>query len=336
MAKAIILVGGEGTRLRPLTYTRPKPLLPVVCVSILERKLAHLARHGVNEAVLSLGYRPDAFIEAFPTGEACGVRLVYAVEPSPLDTAGAIRFAAEAAGYLHLDEPFVVVNGDVLTGLDVSAQMESHLANHAEATLALTQVDDPSSFGVVPTDSDGRVIAFVEKPPKDEAPTDWINAGMYILNPSVFARIPAGRKVSIERQTFPEIAASGRLFAVHSPSYWIDAGTPSLFLQANGDALRDDHGGQPFVSPDAHIADSVQLAGSVIDRGCVIENGARVLRSVLLPGVHVGAGAVIEDSIIGEGVSIGKCASITGITVVGDSVNIAADSSLHGERVTLN
>jgi mannose-1-phosphate guanylyltransferase len=336
MSKAIILVGGEGTRLRPLTYTRPKPMLPVVGISILERKLAHLALHGITEAVLSLGYKPDAFMAAFPNGEASGVTLKYAVEPSPLDTAGAIRFAAESAGYLGLDEPMVVVNGDVLTGLDLSAQLETHRTNGAEATLALTQVDDPSAFGVVPTDDRGRVIAFVEKPPKDEAPTDWINAGTYVLNPSVFARIPLHRKVSIERETFPVIAAEGRLYAVHSPSYWIDAGTPSLFLQANAECLRDDHDANSFVSSSASVDPSARITMSVIDRDCVVEARARVTRSVLLPGVRVCAGAVVEDSIVGEGVVVGQRTSITGVTVVGDRVEIADDTSLCGERVTLN
>ncbi len=330
MSKAIILVGGEGTRLRPLTYTRPKPMLPVAGISILERKLAHLAEHGVDEAVLSLGYRPDAFIAAFPTGEASGVRLKYAVEPSPLDTAGAVRFAAEDAGYLDLEEPFLVVNGDVLTGLDITMQLERHLATGAEATLALTEVEDPSAFGVVPTDADGRVTAFVEKPTREDAPTNWINGGTYVLNPSVFARIPNGRKVSIERETFPAIVAEGRLFAVHSSAYWIDAGTPLLYLQANRDLLN----GSSHVADDAIVDPSAQVDDSVIDSRCVIAAGARIIRSVLLPGARIGAGARIEDSVIGENVVVGDRASVTGITVVGDSVEIAAETSLCGERVS--
>ncbi len=334
MAKAIILVGGEGTRLRPLTYTRPKPMLPVAGISILERKLAHLGSHGVTEAVLSLGYRPDAFMAAFPSGEVAGVRLKYAVEPSPLDTAGAIRFAAEAAGYLTLDEALVVVNGDVLTSLDLSAQLAAHAATGAEATLALTQVEDPSAFGVVPTDADGRVTAFVEKPPKDEAPTDWINAGTYVLNPSVFASIATGRKVSIEREIFPRIAVEGRLFAVHSPAYWIDAGTPRLFLQANADLLRQEHNGDSVVIGDASVDASATVSGSVIDRGCVIEAGARVTRSVLLPGVRVASQAVVEDSIIGEGAIIGTRSCVAKVSVVGDGAEISADTTIYDERVT--
>jgi mannose-1-phosphate guanylyltransferase len=332
MTKAIILVGGEGTRLRPLTYTRPKPMLPVAGVSILERKLVHLARHGIDEAVLSLGYRPDAFMTAFPSGEVAGVRIKYAVEPSPLDTAGAIRFAAEAAGYLDLAETFIVVNGDVLTELDITAQLSSHQATGAEATIALTQVEDPSAFGVVPTDSDGRVLAFVEKPLKEEAPTDWINAGTYILEASIFDRIPEGRKVSIERETFPTIAAEGRLFAVRSPAYWIDAGTPVLFLQANADVLRMQHGEGSFVAASAVVHAQAFVVASVIDTDVIVEAGASVIRSVLLPGVRVAAGAVIEDSIVGAGASVGERASITAVTVVGDHSIVDSDMSLRGER----
>ncbi len=336
MTKAIILVGGEGTRLRPLTYTRPKPMLPVVGISILERKLEHMAQHGVTEAVLSLGYKPDAFIEAFPSGVAGGVTLHYAVEPSPLDTAGAIRFAAGAAGWLDETEPIVVVNGDVLTELDLTAQLARHRESGAEATLALTQVEDPSAFGVVPTDADGRVLAFVEKPPRDEAPTDWINAGTYILNPSVFARIPEGRKVSIERETFPIIAAEGRLFAMHSPAYWLDAGTPQLFLQANTDWLDRHHGGRSSVGVGATVAADAVLVRSVIGDGCVVGSGAHLTDAVLLPGVNVGARAVVKHSIIGSDVTIGAGAEITGISVIGDGVTIESSTVLNGERVGLN
>jgi mannose-1-phosphate guanylyltransferase len=336
MGKAIILVGGEGTRLRPLTYTRPKPMLPVAGVSILERKLAHMASHGITEAVLSLGYKPDAFIQAFPSGEACGVKLHYAVEPSPLDTAGAIKFAAGDAGWLGLDEPIVVVNGDVLTELDLTAQIAQHATTGAEATLALTQVEDPSAFGVVPTDADGRVVAFVEKPPRDEAPTDWINGGTYILNPSVFARIPDGRKVSIERETFPLIAATGGLFAIQSGAYWLDAGTPALYLQANTDWLDRHHNGASVVGKNAVVAANATIVRSVIGDGVTIGAGAHLVDAVLLPGVTVGANAVVKHSLIGSDVVIGKRAEIVEMTVLGDGVEVDPTSILRGERVCVS
>ena len=180
--KAVVLVGGEGTRLRPLTLSAPKQMLPIVGVPMIERVLGHLASHGIEEAVLSLGYLPDAFLEAYPDGRVAGMGLTYAVEPEPLDTAGAVRFAATFAG---IDETFVVVNGDVLTDLDLTTLVAFHRERGAEGTIALHPVADPSAFGVVPTDDHGRVLAFVEKPPRDEAPTNEINAGTYVLEPSV-------------------------------------------------------------------------------------------------------------------------------------------------------
>ena len=327
--RAILLVGGEGTRLRPLTYTRPKPLLPVVGVSILERKLTHLAAHGVTEAVLSLGYRPDAFMAAFPSGEACGVRLRYAVEPTPLDTAGAILFAATEAGYDRLPGPTIVVNGDVITDLDITAQMSAHRRTHAEATIALTEVEDPSAFGVVPTDPDGRVVSFVEKPPKGEAPTNWINAGTYILEPSVLARIPRNRKVSIEREIFPSIAGEGRLYAVHSHAYWIDTGTPALYLQATNDLLGPDS----FVGDGAVIHPSAVVERSVIGAGASVGARARLVRSVLLPGAVIGDGAVVEDSIVGESAEVGPGAILRAQTVLGDRVVVGPGVVLLGERL---
>jgi mannose-1-phosphate guanylyltransferase len=333
MARAIILVGGEGTRLRPLTYTRPKPLLPVANVSILERKLAHLALHGVTEAVLSLGYKPDAFHLAFPTGEACGVTLKYAIEPSPLDTAGAIRFAATEAGYLDLDEPVVVVNGDVLTELDLTAQLQKHSESGAEATLALTQVDDPSAFGVVPTDDNGRVLAFVEKPPRDEAPTDWINAGAYVLESSVLGRIPDGRKVSIERETFPLIAAEKALYAFQSPAYWIDAGTPLLYLQANTDWLDIHNGGNSLIGDGSQIDPTASIIRSVVGAGCRVGAGAKLVDAVLLSGAVVEAGAVVEGSIVGERAHVGVDAQVTQRSVLGDGVVVEPGIVLREERV---
>ena len=186
LVKAVVLVGGEGTRLRPLTLSTPKQMLPIVGVPMIERVLAYLRSHGVDEAILSLGYLPDAFMEAYPDGHAAGVRLTYAVEPEPLDTAGAVRFAAVHG---KVDDTFVVVNGDVLTDLDLGSLIDFHRLSGAEGTIALHPVADPSSFGVVPTDEDGRVTAFVEKPPRDEAPTNQINAGTYVLEPSVLDRI---------------------------------------------------------------------------------------------------------------------------------------------------
>ena len=239
--KAVVLVGGEGTRLRPLTLSAPKQMLPIVGVPMIERVLGHLASHGIDDAVLSLGYLPDAFTEAYPDGRVAGMGVTYAVEPEPLDTAGAVRFAAAFAG---IDETFVVVNGDVLTDLDLTALVAFHRERGAEGTIALHPVADPSAFGVVPTDDDGRVQAFVEKPPRDEAPTNEINAGTYVLEPSVLGRIPEGGRVSIERETFPAMVRDGGLFAALRRQLLARHGDPcgisrsEFRLSATGNAAR--------------------------------------------------------------------------------------------------
>ncbi|HEY1762604.1 MAG TPA: NDP-sugar synthase, partial [Acidimicrobiales bacterium] len=233
--QAVILVGGMGTRLRPLTYETPKQMLPLVGVPMIECVLEALGRHGVTDAVLSLGYLPDRFTEAYPSSLISGVRVTYAVEPEPLDTAGAIRYAASFA---DVDETFLAVNGDVLTDLNVTKLLQFHREREAEVTIALHPVDDPSHFGVVPTEENGRVITFVEKPPVNEAPTNLINAGTYVLEPRALDRIAREGRVSIERETFPALAAAGTLFAMADHAYWLDTGTPRLYLQANVDVLK--------------------------------------------------------------------------------------------------
>ena len=326
-----MLVGGFGTRLRPLTLTRPKQMLPVVDRPMIERVVDTLASHGVTEAVLSLGYRPDAFVEAYPDGRCAGIELHYAVEPEPLDTAGAVRFAARSSG---IDETFVVVNGDVLTDLDLSALWKLHHERGGEGTIALTPVDDPSRYGVVPTDDEGRVEAFVEKPPPGTAPTNWINAGTYVLEPSVIDRIPDGRKVSIERETFPAMVEDGSLFAVPSDAYWVDAGTPATYLQAQLD-LVDGVRGTPerAISADALVADAAVVEHSVVMAHAVVERGAVVRDSVLLVGARVAAGAHVHGSVVGPGAVVGPDADLRDLSVIGDFVHVPAGSVLHGARL---
>jgi mannose-1-phosphate guanylyltransferase len=320
--KAVVLVGGKGTRLRPLTFSTPKQMLPVGDQPMIERVLAHLATFGIHEAVLSLGYRPDAFLEAYPDGRCAGVALTYAVEDSPLDTAGAIRFAATHGG---VDETFVVVNGDVLTGLDVAGLLAFHLARPAEATIALTPVEDPSAFGVVPTDDAGRVVAFIEKPPAHEAPTNLINAGTYVLEPSVLARIPADRPVSIERETFPALVGEGSLYAMASDADWVDAGTPATYLQAN---LR--YAADP--GPGTTVEPGAQVEGSVVGAGVRIGAGAIVSGSVLFHSAVIEAGATIRSSIVGRGAWIGEGAAVSDLSVIGDGARVAPGAVLVGER----
>ena len=329
--RAVILVGGFGTRLRPLTAHTPKQMLPVVDRPMIERVVTSLARFGVTDAVLSLGYRPDAFLEAYPDDTCAGVALHYAVEPEPLDTAGAVRFAADDGGIEHT---FLVVNGDVLTDLDVSTLWDFHQRQGAEGTIALTPVEDPSRYGVVPIRDDGRVEAFVEKPPPGQAPTNWINAGTYVLEPSVLERIPAGRRVSIERATFPEMVADASLYAMHSNSYWIDAGTPATYLQAQLDLI-DGHRGEPEagVSSSAVIGEGAVVDHAVVMAGCQVDAGAVVRDAVLLPGAQVGRGAEVERSIVGTRSTVGAGARLVGLTVIGDDVVVEGGTELDGSRV---
>ncbi len=331
--RAVVLVGGFGTRLRPLTLATPKQMLPVVDRPMLEWVLAGLARHGVEEAVLALGYRPDSFRQAYPDGTCAGMRLTYAVEPEPLGTAGAIGFAARKAG---VAERFVVVNGDVLTDLDLDALVAAHDAAGAEATIALHRVADPSTFGVVPTAADGRVLAFVEKPPPGEAPTDLVNAGTYVLEPSVLDRIEAGRKVSVEREVFPAMVTDGTLYArPDDDTYWIDTGTPALYLRAMLDLIagRRDGPAPAPVAPDAHVEESARLDRAVVMSGARIDAGAVVHRSAVLPGAVVGAGATVLDSIVGPGATVGEGATLEADTVLGDGVVVPRGAALIGARV---
>ncbi|HEY7071981.1 MAG TPA: NDP-sugar synthase, partial [Acidimicrobiales bacterium] len=312
--RAVVLVGGFGTRLRPLTLTRPKQMLPVLHRPMIEHVVGHLARHGVDDVVLSLGYRPDGFRHAYPDGRCAGVSLHYAVEPEPLDTAGAIRFAALDAG---IDDRFLVLNGDVLTDLDVTRFVAFHDQAGAEGTISLHKVADPSRYGVVPTDAHGRVTAFVEKPPPGEAPTDLINAGTYVLEPSVLDRIDGTRRVSVEREVFPAMVADGTLFALHDESYWIDTGTPQEYLQAQLDLLDGLRGeaASAAVHPTASVEPGARVVRSVVGPDATVAAGARVEGSVLLDGARVGSGAVVEGSIVGAGTEVGAGAEIVGCTV---------------------
>ena len=328
--RAVVLVGGFGTRLRPLTIGTPKQMLPIVDRPMIEHVLAHLASHGIDDAVLSMGYMPDAFSSAYPDGVCAGVTLHYAVEPEPLDTAGAIRFAALDAG---ISERFVVVNGDVLTDLDIGALVAFHDGHGAEGTIALHQVEDPSAFGVVPTDADGRVTAFVEKPPRDEAPTDLINAGTYVLEASVLDRIADGRRVSIEREVFPAMVTEGRLYAMPSDTYWIDAGTPGQYLRAQLDLL-DGHRGRswPGVSAEAEVDLSATVERSVVAAGARVEAGAIVRDAVVLTGAVVSSGSRVEGSIVGPGAVVGEGATLADLCVLGDGSKAAPGEHLVGVR----
>jgi mannose-1-phosphate guanylyltransferase len=328
--RAVVLVGGFGTRLRPLTLTRPKQMLPIVNRPMIEHVVGHLADHGVDDVVLSLGYRPDGFRRAYPDGRCAGATLHYAVEPEPLDTAGAILFAARDAG---IADRFLVLNGDVLTDLDIGRFVAFHDAAGAEGTIALHPVADPSRYGVVPVDDAGQVEAFVEKPEPGTAPTDRINAGTYVFEPSVLDRIPDNRRVSVEREVFPGMVADGSLYALDDDSYWIDTGTPQEYIQAQLDLLDGLRGrAVDGVDPTAWIDQEAMVKRSVIGPGAWVAAGARIEGAVLLPGTRIGPDAVVDGSIVGERASVGASAVIVGGSVVGDGQEVAAGERLDGVR----
>ncbi|MGH2806442.1 MAG: sugar phosphate nucleotidyltransferase [Actinomycetota bacterium] len=325
--KALILAGGYGTRLRPLTYTRPKHLLPIANRPHIEHVLELLQRHAIDEAVFLTSYLSGAFENTVAAAKARGFTMDVTHEEEPLGTAGALKHAQDHVG----DETFFVFNGDVLTDVDLDALAGFHRDRDAEATIFLTPVEDPSRFGVVPTDYGGRVQGFIEKPPPGEAPTNLINAGIYVMEPTVLDRIPKGEVWSSEHQLFPELVSDGAgLYAIDISCYWLDIGTPASLLRANLDALSGAFktdavptaGAETSViAPNADVAESAKLTSAAVGDGAVIGEGAAVTRSVLLPGVRVGAGAVVEDSVLGENARVSDGARASGL-IGGDDEQI--------------
>lgn len=302
--QAIILVGGRGTRLQPLTDTRPKPMLPILGVPFLEHQLRYLRGHGVDAVTFACGFLPSSIVSCFGEGEALGMRLSYVIEPEPLDTAGAIAFAARTMDPQRL----LVCNGDVLTDLDITELVAEHERRGAVATIALTPVEDPSRYGLVRTDAEHAVTAFVEKPPPEECDTNLINAGTYVLEPEVIELVPADRRCNIEREIFPALVGQ-RLYAIGFEGYWNDIGTFESYRRANADALAGRIDGiepsrdrDTWIHPDAKVASGATVErGSVIGAGAVVEDGAWIAGSVVLEGAFIGRDASIEDAIIGEG-----------------------------------
>jgi mannose-1-phosphate guanylyltransferase len=316
--KALLLTGGFGTRLRPLTYTRPKHLLPIANRPHIEHVLELLGRHGIDEVVLTTSYLADAFGSTIAAARARGLTLRVTHEPDPLGTAGAIKNAEP----MLAGGPFVVFNGDILTDADLTEIIEWHRSRGAEATILLTPVDDPSAYGVVPTEADGRVLGFIEKPPRREAPTNLINAGIYVFEQSVLERVPAGREWSAETQLFPGLVSEGaRLFALGSDAYWMDIGTPQKYLQANLDALSGRYGGNGaggdmvLADRDARVSEAARIVSACVGAGATVEGGATVESSVLLPGAVVRSGATVVRSIIGEGATVAPGVRVTDRTV---------------------
>jgi mannose-1-phosphate guanylyltransferase len=325
--QAIVLVGGEGTRLRPLTESVPKPALTLVDRPFLAYMVEWLAGHGVTEVVLACGFMPDALREALGDGESAGVRIRYVVEPEPRDTAGAIRFVADELGD-GLDRRFLALNGDVLTDLDLSALLAAHSNRGARATLGLHPVEDSSAYGLVSTDADGAVLEFLEKT-GERAPGE-INAGMYVLDRSVLDLIPAGEKVSIERDVFPQLVGDG-LHGLRLDGYWMDIGTPERYLQASWDILegRVETRVVPtapglWVGAGARVAEGATIGPrAVVGPGCEVAAGAQVKESVILERCTVGGGAQVRGSILSAGAEVAAGAELN-CAVVGRNEKVPA------------
>lgn len=291
MAIGILLVGGFGTRLKPLTSESPKPMLPVAGLPVTEHQLLAAKKAGIHTLVLATSYLSEVFTPYFGDGSQWGMKIRYAVEREPLGTGGAIRNAAQMLDLTNIgDEPIVIFNGDVLSRHSIADQIKFHQSHSADATLHLIEVEDARAFGCVPTDADGRVTAFLEK--MENPVTNSINAGCYVFHPSVLDRIPLGKVISVERETFPELVASGRpVFGYKEQAYWLDVGTPAALFKGSRDLITGDFQAMA---------------------GCTIDPSAKITgKSSLGKNVTVGANAKIDDCIIGDGVSIGDAVQLS-------------------------
>lgn len=333
---AVVLVGGKGTRLRPLTLSAPKPMLPTAGLPFLTHLLSRIAAAGIEHAILSTSYQPGVFEAEFGDGSKLGLQIEYVTEQHPLGTGGGI---ANVAGHLRHDT-VMVFNGDVLSGADLRQLLEYHRGNHAEVTLHLVRVGDPRAFGCVPTE-DGRVTAFLEK--TQDPPTDQINAGCYVFERPTIDRIPRGREVSVEREVFPVLLSEGvQVCGYVDASYWRDMGTPEDFVRGSADLVRGiapspalhGHRGESLVHDGAAVSPgAVLVGGTVVGRGAEIGPGVRLDGAVIFDGVRVEAGSVIERSIVGFGARIGPRALIRD-GVIGDGADVGARCELlRGARV---
>ena len=349
--QAIVLVGGEGTRLRPLTYGTPKPMVPIAGVPFLARTMERLAHAGIRDVILPAGYMPEAIVDYFGDGSALGMKITYVIEETPLGTAGALKNVEQ-----YITGKFFVLNGDILTSLDLRAMMAEHERKGGIGLLHCIRVEDPSAFGCVVHDANGLISAFVEKPPRATAPTNDINAGTYLFERDILDLIPPGRNISIERETFPQIIASGKgLYAYTTDDYWIDLGKPEQYLSAHRDVLAGrmpllqvepgaTGAGAPLlakvaklhlpvhadagvqVDPSAEIGPNVVLGAQTF-----VGQGAIVRDSVLWDGVIIEEGAIVEGAIIASAARIGRGAKVCQGSVIGHDAVVAAGEVLGPE-----
>lgn len=337
--QALILAGGKGTRLRPLTVYTPKPVVPICNRPFLLYQIDTLRRAGIRDITLSLSYQPMKIEQQLGDGSDFGVRLSYTVEPQPMGTAGAYKFAEDL-----IREPTVVFNGDILTDLDLEAVIREHDARKAAATIVLAPVENPSAYGLVETDAAGRVERFVEKPKPDEIRTKNINAGTYVLDPRVLDLIPSGESYSFEYQLFPDLLKRGEPFYAHVPgeTYWLDIGTPARYLQAHHDMLAGrvrsvelparlgefdsataaEIDSLSMIADDCIIKPGAQVLNSVLGAGVYVEEKACVENSVIWPHTRVGTGAHVSGAIVGRGCHVGRAALVGAGAVLGDKTSI--------------
>jgi mannose-1-phosphate guanylyltransferase len=352
--QAVILVGGEGKRLRPLTSTVPKPVVPLVDRPFISYMLEWLRLHGIDDVVMSCGFLATSVRNVLGDGSGLGIRLRYVEEPDPRGTAGALKYA-EAL----LDERFLMLNGDVLTDIDLTKQIAQHERTGARATLALVPVADPSAYGLVHMREDRSVKDFVEKPSSDRIDTNLISAGAYVLERDVLDLVPAERNVSIEREVWPLLIGDG-LYGFPSESYWLDIGTPERYLKATFDiiegnvqtAVKERLGGDWLAVDDGAEVSGRVIPPAVLERGARVAEGAHigslavlsadvwigagtsVERAVILQGTQIGDGCILRDCIVAAGCRVGARTQITGGAVLGEGVTIGADNVItRGARI---
>ncbi len=348
--QAVILVGGEGTRLRPLTTTVPKPVVPLVDRPFIAFMLEWLCRHGIDDVVMSCGFLATSVRNVLGDGSRYGIRLRFVEEPDPRGTAGALKFAESM-----LDERFLMLNGDVLTDIDLTEQIAQHERTGARATLALVPVEDPSAYGLVRLHEDRAVEGFVEKPSPDAIDTNMISAGAYVLERDILELVPAGRNASIEREVWPRLVGEG-LYGYPSESYWLDIGTPARYLQGTFDILEGNvrtavaerlGDGYLSVSADAEVRGRAIPPAMIESGACVAEGahvgslvvlssgvkvgaGSTVERSVILAGSEIGEGCVLRDCVVAGGCRVGDGTHIEDGAVLGEGVTVGADNAIAG------
>ena len=339
--KAVILAGGEGTRLRPLTCNTPKPMVPILNRPFLEHMLSHLKGHGVDHTLLTLCYLPDVIRSHFGDGQGMDLRLSYTLEEEPLGTAGAVKNVES-----ELDGTFFVLNGDIFTDLDLRDMVRFHRETGALVTISLTQVENPSAFGVVETDPQGRVLRFLEKPSPGETTSNWINAGIYLVEPEVLAHAPSGEFYMFERGLFPKLLDMGvPVYGYRSRSYWVDLGTPANYVKVHRDLLpaasmNADYG-ESSIHSSADISGPVLLGRgctigpeavirgpAVLGDGCKVGEKARITDSILWRDVSIEPGADLKGCILGNGVSIGEAVSVGEGCILADDVTVGKGNQL--------